>query len=72
MTRSHNGKSLHLEVRRRAEAEEFGLVEVGLEQGLGDIRPQRAERRLPNDAESGREAHLGAVEDEAALFGNGG
>src|SRR6266511_1155785 len=71
MTRSHKRKSLPLEVRRSAEAEDLSLVEVGLKQGFGDVGAERAKWRLPNDAESRRHADLRAVENEASLLGNG-
>ena len=41
-----------LEPRGGAEADELLVVEGLLEQGLGDIEPQRSERRVPHDAEA--------------------
>src|SRR5688572_12035709 len=67
MAPSHSGKSLPLEVRRSAEAEDLGSIEVGLEQGLGNVGAQRSKRRLPDEAETGRHAHFRAVEDETAF-----
>src|SRR5262245_7370013 len=70
MTLCHSGKFLVLEVARSAKAEEFGLVEIFFEQGLGEVGAQRPERRLPDKAETRGQAHPGAIEDEASLVGD--
>src|SRR5262245_60661306 len=72
MALCHSGKCPVLEVARSAKAEEFGLVEIGLKQSFGEIDAQRHERRLPDKAETGGKAHLGAIEDEASLVGDSG
>src|SRR4029078_471279 len=56
-----------LEVGRGAKAEELGAVEGGLEQGLGEVGAERSKRGLPDQAHAGREAHIGAVEDETSF-----
>src|SRR5262245_1747954 len=70
MALCHSGKFPVLEVARSAKAEEFSLVEIGLEQGLGEVGAQRPERRLPDKAETRGQAYLGAIEDEASLVGD--
>src|SRR4029453_9029847 len=71
MTRSHKRKSLPLEVSRSAETENLGLVEIRLEQGLSDAGAVRPKWRLPDDAETARQANLRAVENEASFSGYG-
>src|SRR5262245_8251087 len=70
MALCHSGKFPVLEVAGSAKAEEFSLVEIGLEQGFGEVGAQRPERRLPDKAETRGQAHLGAIEDEASLVGD--
>src|SRR4029453_7352350 len=72
MALCHSGKFPVLEVARSAKAEEFGLVEIGLKQGFGEVGAQRPERRLPDKTETGGHARLSAVEDEASLVGDSG
>src|SRR4029078_1394845 len=71
MTPSHKRKSLPLEVGRSAETENLGLVEIRLKQGLSDVGAERSKRRLPDDAETARQANLRAVEYEASFSGYG-
>src|SRR4029450_12662662 len=68
MALCHSGKFPVLEVGRSTKAEEFGLVEIGLKQGLGEVGAQRPERRLPDKTEPRGQACFGAIEDEAALL----
>src|SRR5262245_30272800 len=72
MALCHSGKFPVLEVARSAKAEEFGPVEIFLEQGFGEVGAQRPERRLPDKAETGGQAHSATIEDEASLVGDSG
>src|SRR5690606_31327462 len=48
--------SLYSEFRRSAKPKQFGLVVIFLGQDMGDIRAQRPDRRIPEDAEADRRA----------------
>src|SRR4029079_4220420 len=64
------GQKQALEGGRSAKAEYLGPVVGGLEQGLREIGAQRSERRLPDEADAGRQADVRTVVDEAVFRGH--
>src|SRR6185503_15561003 len=56
-----------LEAGPDAEAEPLGIIIARLQEGIGDVNPQRAERRFPDDAGAHGSAESCRVENSAGV-----